>query len=204
MERTTRLTHGACPVTDLARQRVNPAIGTQLPRTRRPLPHRPRRLNRSPTFSRTKTIGQALSTLTNDSRHDGHGHAMGISWARTTERMTRFELATLTLARLSSPSVQSVYCAAVPHSPQNRPGNPSVPSGSYTGLPSPNGLGPSELCCATTPGLSFSNRRLCRRALCARGAPLRRDSVSSRSNPTKAHTVRRRHIFTSGQCLSPR
>ncbi len=36
------------------------------------------------------------------------------------ERMTRFELATLTLAkkRLWSPSVQSVYCCAVPHSPQ--------------------------------------------------------------------------------------
>ncbi len=52
------------------------------------------------------------------------------------ERMTRFELATLTLARLWSPSVQSVYCCAVPHSPQNRPGNPSRPSSSYTGLPS--------------------------------------------------------------------
>ena len=38
--------------------------------------------------------------------------------------------------RLWSPSVQSVYCGAVPHSPQNRPGNPSVPSSSYTGLPS--------------------------------------------------------------------
>ena len=130
-----------------------------------------------------------------------------LSWCFL-ERMTRFELATLTLARWWSPSVQSVYCAAAIHSPENRPenrpGNPSRPSGPCTGLPSPNGLGPSELCCATTPGLSFRNRRLCRRALCARGAPWRRDSVSSRSNPTKAHTVRRRHIFTSGQCLSPR
>ena len=52
------------------------------------------------------------------------------------ERMTRFELATLTLATLRSPSAQSVQCAAVSHSPQNRPGNPSSPSSSYTGLPS--------------------------------------------------------------------
>ena len=50
--------------------------------------------------------------------------------------MTRFELATLTLARLWSPSVQSVYCCAVLHSPQNRPGNPYDPSSSYTALPS--------------------------------------------------------------------
>ena len=39
--------------------------------------------------------------------------------------------------RLWSPSVQSVYCAAVLHSPENRPSSPSVPSSSYTGLPSP-------------------------------------------------------------------
>jgi len=54
--------------------------------------------------------------LNNDSRHDGHGHAMGISWAHHRkrkpaalvgalswcflERMTRFELATLTLAKV--------------------------------------------------------------------------------------------------------
>ena len=37
-----------------------------------------------------------------------------------TERMTRFELATLTWVkeRLRSPSLQSVYCCAVPHSPK--------------------------------------------------------------------------------------
>ena len=33
--------------------------------------------------------------------------------------------------------MQSVYCAAVLHSPENRPSSPSVPSSSYTGLPPP-------------------------------------------------------------------
>ena len=70
------------------------------------------------------------------------------------ERMTRFELATLTLAkkRLWSPSVQSVYCAAVLHSPENRPGNPSSPSSSYTALPS----GTRAMCSACPPGSRHS------------------------------------------------
>ena len=74
---------------------------------------------------------------------DGHRRRKRKSAARTgpltwcfCERMTRFELATLTLATLWEASVQSVYCGAVSHSPQNRPGNPSSPSSSYTGLPS--------------------------------------------------------------------
>ena len=67
--------------------------------------------------------------------HTSAAHKRPLTWCLL-ERMTRFELATLTLARLWSPSVQSVYCCAVLHSPQNRPGNPSDPSSSYTALPS--------------------------------------------------------------------
>ncbi len=61
---------------------------------------------RSPTFSHLKTSGSGLNTLNDGPGHGSHGHAMGISWAHTTEntrcfleRMTRFELATLTLAK---------------------------------------------------------------------------------------------------------